>query len=65
MTVYKCKCVDCGKDFETSSYRSSKKSRCLECAYRRVQINAEELHKHSGPAYDKWRLAVKKAVGRL
>ena len=65
MKIYKCKCVDCGNDFQTTSYRAMNRSCCVECGLKRVMKNAKSLKEHQGEAYDKWKHAIKERIGRL
>lgn len=65
MTIYRYKCSKCGSEVNTSNYRSWKRGLCIDCALGNVRDNAQQLHEHKGPAYERWRKAMRKATRRL
>lgn len=56
-------CRDCNKPMNVGT-NTRNRPRCLECAGKLVIDNAIQMHEKSGPAYDRWRLAMAKAVER-
>ena len=57
------KCVDCGRDFTRKEL--NRNFRCKECRIKIVSDNMQQLMRHEGPLYDKWREKVKEAASRL
>jgi DNA-directed RNA polymerase subunit RPC12/RpoP len=65
MASHTLKCSKCGTEFTTTSWRAWKRGLCLECSVRKTYENAQQLHDHSGPAYEKWKKAMKHAARGL
>ena len=57
------KCVDCGKEYPRKEL--NRNFRCPDCRMKIVGENMWQLHRHEGPHYEKWRVAVKAAAGKL
>lgn len=56
-------CRVCGKDLTVNFYVRTPK-RCYDCGLKATVANTIELHRHSGPAYDRWLAAMSKAALR-
>ncbi len=57
------KCKECGAEYQKE--REQRNHRCINCALNAVGDTVRQLHAHEGPAYDKWRKAMKRAARRL
>ena len=65
MASHTFKCSKCGTERTTDSYRTWKRGLCLDCSIHNIYENAKQLHDHSGPAYEKWKKAMKRAARSL
>jgi predicted RNA-binding Zn-ribbon protein involved in translation (DUF1610 family) len=59
---YSTNCHACGRDREPDE-RFSARGKCPSCGVERSVANAEQLHEHNGPWFEKWRRAVAASVG--
>jgi len=57
------KCVDCQREFPRKQL--NRMLRCHDCALDKVEAVSRQLHNREGPEYEKWKTAMKKAIGGL
>ena len=55
---WKRKCKDCGAIDDTVSSHAL----CIKCAGKRIRIAGVEMKTKSGPAWNAWRVAMKRAM---
>lgn len=56
-------CTDCHREFPKKAL--NRKGRCSECARKKGEAIGRQLHAHSGPEYENWKLAIKAAAEKL
>ena len=56
-------CSQCGQ--EATRARVPPSRLCYECAVRKSDDVAHQLHNHAGPAYEKWQRAIRNNLGRI
>lgn len=55
-------CIKCGKPITRE--RRHKRADCVDCALAESAENARQLHRKSGPYYDRWKRACLRAMKR-
>ncbi len=57
------KCVDCGKEYPRKEL--NRHFRCHDCTWPKMLAVMTGMIEKTGPEYEKWRHAMKRAVGSL
>lgn len=58
-------CLNCGKEFESKYFKYPQRRHCIECSISKMITNTTQLRAHSGPEYEKWKMAMKAAARKL